>query len=312
MRSTNLRRENEDVMKSKKGNATTSDTAKAKGSADMPELREIERLAVDLANLAGAEITTALTRILQVRYKSGSAEKDTLGDPVSEVDRNVEQLMRARVAERFTDHTIIGEEFDAPGDGKSDFVWAIDPIDGTANFVNGFPLFAASIGVLHKGRPVAGAVWCATSHTLRAGVYHGRIGHGSGAALKFDGDPVVPRKNPAVRRRLAGVPHAIDERGAWVTRKTGSAAIECAFVAAGLLEAAFLKAPNLWDVAGGVALVNASGGRVLKTQGASWDEFERFEPPPADGALNLRHWKRSLIIGRTSAEGLARGMAYLD
>ena len=275
---------------------------------DGADLREIERVAVDLANLAGAEITTALTRILRVRYKSGSAEEDTLGDPVSEVDRNVEQLMRARVAEHFPDHTIIGEEFDAAGDGNSDFVWAIDPIDGTANFVNGFPLFAASIGVLHKGRPVVGALWCSTSHTLRAGVYHGR----SGNALKFDGDPVVPKSNPAVRRRLAGVPHAIDERGAWVTRKTGSAAIECAFVAAGLLEVAFLKAPNLWDVAGGVALVHASGGRVLATHGAAWDVFERFEPPPADGPLNLRHWKRSLIVGHRSAEGLARGAAYLE
>jgi myo-inositol-1(or 4)-monophosphatase len=122
----------------------------------------------------------------------------------------------------------------------------------------------------------------------------------------------VPKSNPAVRRRLAGVPHAVAGRGAWETRKTGSAAIECAFVAAGLLEAAFLRAPNLWDVAGGVALVNASGGKVLATHGAAWDPFERFEPPPADGELNLRQWKRSLIIGRGSAEGLARGTAYLE
>ena len=45
-----------------------------------------------------------------------------------------------------------------------------------ANFVNGFPLFAASIGVLHQGRPLVGAVWCSTSHALRAGVYHARAG----------------------------------------------------------------------------------------------------------------------------------------
>jgi myo-inositol-1(or 4)-monophosphatase len=66
-------------------------------------------------------------------------------------------------------------------------VWAIDPIDGTTNFVNGFPLFAASIGMLHRGCPVVGAIWCSTSYALRAGVYHAR----AGGALRFEGEPLA-------------------------------------------------------------------------------------------------------------------------
>lgn len=101
-----------------------------------------------------------------------------------------------------------------------DFVWAVDPIDGTTNFVNGFPLFAASIGVLHRGRPIVGALWCATSHRLRAGVYHAR----ADGELCFEGNSVMPTANPAVRGGLAGMPDCARNVGPWEVRKTGSAA----------------------------------------------------------------------------------------
>ena len=84
----------------------------------------------------------------------------TFRDPVSEVDGQVEVLIRARLADGFPEHDILGEEMDERPGRDHDFVWAVDPIDGTTNFVNGFPLFAASIGVLYRGRPVVGAVWC--------------------------------------------------------------------------------------------------------------------------------------------------------
>jgi myo-inositol-1(or 4)-monophosphatase len=105
------------------------------------------------------------------------------------------------------------------------FVWAVDPTNGTTNFVNGFPMFAASIGVLHRGVPVAGAVWCSVSHALRAGVYHASISR----KLRFESNDVTPKVNADVLRRLAGVPVAAhaDEAG-WETRKTGSAVLECA------------------------------------------------------------------------------------
>ena len=76
--------------------------------------------------------------------------------------------------------------------------------------------------------------------------------------------------NPAVRRWLAGEPEATAAEGLpWDVRKTGSAAIECAFAAAGLLRVARFEAPNVWDVAGGIALVRATGGTVLERDGAS-------------------------------------------
>jgi myo-inositol-1(or 4)-monophosphatase len=268
-------------------------------------LAKIERTAVELANLAGAEIKTALGGMLSVRYKTISEAEEIWQDPVSEVDDNIEELIRARLAKSFPEHDIIGEELDERPARDHDFVWAVDPIDGTANFVNGFPLFAATIGVLHCGRPVAGAIWCAASHALRAGVYHASLG----GTLCFNGDPVTPKHNPLVRRRLAGVAAGRSNEGGWEMRTTGSAAIEAAFVAAGLLEAAHFERPNIWDVAGGAALVLAAGGRVMVAGGEGWAPLDKFEAPKrGDGPPDLRHWSRSLILGRVEGDVLVSGL----
>lgn len=263
------------------------------------ELTRIERLAVEVASLAGAEITNALGTMLTVRYKTMPEDQAQWRDPVSEVDHRVETLIRARLADSFPEHNIIGEEFDVEPSLDHEFVWAIDPIDGTTNFVNGLPLFAASIGVLREGRPVAGAVWCSSSHRLRAGVYHAH----EGGALYFEGNPVATKSNKTVRRRLAGTPDGQDVTGPWESRKTGSAAIECAFVAAGLLEVARFIRPNIWDVAGGIALVSASGGHIRQRTTGDWTMLERFSVDQSEQPGSLRRWSADIILG--SAEAVA-------
>jgi myo-inositol-1(or 4)-monophosphatase len=281
------------------------------GMAGEQDWAEVELLAVELATLAGTEITSALTRTLAVSYKGSPG---SFRDPVSEVDRKVEVLIRARLSERFPTHDILGEEItDRPGSG-SDVVWAIDPIDGTSNFINGFPLFSGSVGVLHRGEPVVGALWCSTSHLLRPGVYHAR----RGGPLRFDGQPVERSLNPSVHRRLGGDPSASTRGVPWDIRKTGSAATECAFVAAGLLQVARFAQPNIWDIAGGIVLVRAAGREVMVREAGGWKPFTSFAQPdtaPYDrGSLAagtapvgqvLREWRRSLLLGE--AEAVARG-----
>ena len=273
--------------------------SRALANAEAIDLAAIEALAVELATLAGREITAAFGTIFTVRYKAGPQDAVSLRDPVSEIDRNVEIHIRERLAARFPDHGIIGEELAERPGRNSDVVWAVDPIDGTTNFVNGFPLFAASIGVLQRGRPIAGAVWCSVSHALRAGVYHARAGSG----LRFEDEDVTPKINAAVLRRLAGVPVVAnaDEAG-WETRKTGSAALECALVAAGLLEVARFAAPNIWDVAGGVALVRAGGSVAREHDGARWSPMDAFTPlARGEEKPDLRFWRRAMVIGTPTA-----------
>jgi len=265
----------------------------AEPAPDDALLTKVEALAVELARLGGAEIRTALGTLLEVAYKGAETDPQLLKDPVSEIDRRVETMIRARLAEEFPEHDIIGEELDErPGRGH-DWVWAVDPIDGTTNFVNGFPLFASSVGVLFRGRPVVGALWCSTSHGLSAGIYHAR----KGQRLRFEGTELDRAPNPAVRRRLAGVPDAAPADSPWDLRKTGSAAVECAFVAAGLLQVARFAAPNLWDVAGGVALVEAAGGAVWEETPDGWRPHAGFGASGED----LTHWRAPMIIGEPSA-----------
>ena len=266
---------------------------------DVSELEEIERIAVELATLAGAEIQAALGSMIAVRYKGESPEKTLWRDPVSEIDQRVETLIRSRVAERFPGHDVIGEEMvERPGRAH-DCVWIVDPIDGTTNFVNGFPMFAASIGVLRRGRPVVGAVWCSTGHALRPGVYHAS----AGSKLRFEDNDVTPKLNPAVRRRLAGVPVVTANDKNWETRKTGSAAIECALVAAGMLRVARFDSPNIWDVAGGIVLVKAAGGAVRQQRDGHWKTMQGFvpEPPSIGGEADLRFWRHPVIVGAPEA-----------
>lgn len=266
---------------------------------DPAVLVEWEQMAVAMARLAGAEIVNALGRTLTVRYKTflGEDGPPRYRDPVSEVDRNVEALIRERVAGQFPSHDILGEEMDESS-RDAVTVWAIDPIDGTTNFINGFPLFAASVGVLHRGVPVVGAIWCSATHALRAGIYHAH----AGSPLNFEGEPLAMRANPTIRRRLAGTPHLAGMRETgWDFRKTGSAAIECAFVAAGLLEVANFARPNVWDVAAGICLTRAAGLAATVRGDAGWIDFAGFGSPPP------RSWKRPLLVGsETAIEALQR------
>lgn len=252
-------------------------------------LARMEAVAVELATIGGREILATLGSLMAVQYKGDDNAIALMRDPISEVDSRVEAMIRSHLADHFPDHGIIGEEMAVQAGLGSDFVWAVDPIDGTSNFINGFPLFASSVGVLYRGVPVVGALWCSTSHLLTPGVYH----CGGTAGLRFEGEPVSRLPNPAVRKRLAGDPHGQSGVGPWDGRKTGSAAIECAFVAAGLLQVARFATPNIWDVAGGIALAHASGASVFQKEDGNWSPFASF----GDQLAQMAQWRRPLILG---------------
>lgn len=258
-------------------------------------LTRLEAMAVEFAQLGGAEIRAALGSLLRVNYKGVDEATQRVTDPVSEVDGRVEALIRERLAEHFPEHDVIGEEIDHRPRLGQDFLWAIDPIDGTANFINGFPLFASSVGVLYRGQPIVGAVWCSTSHLLEPGVFHAAA---TGGAVRFNGAPLESRANPDIRRRLGGEPHATkDPLRGWDGRKTGSAAIECAFVAAGVLEMAWFERPNVWDVAGGLALARAADLNLVERQGETWAPFDGF----SRGELEPGRWSAPIALGQDAA-----------
>ncbi len=108
------------------------------------------RAAEAAADLAGAAIRPLFRSALLVEAKGDAS-------PVTEADRAAERAMRGLLRERFPDHGVLGEEF-GPERADAEWLWALDPIDGTRAFVTGRPLFGTLIGLLHRGRPVLGII----------------------------------------------------------------------------------------------------------------------------------------------------------
>jgi len=107
-----------------------------------------------LADIAGQTILPFF------RTAIGAEDKSSAGgvfDPVTEADRAAEAAMRRVIRETFAHHGIVGEEFGNDGE-EAEYVWVLDPIDGTKSFISGFPTWGTLIGLLHRGRPIYGAM----------------------------------------------------------------------------------------------------------------------------------------------------------
>lgn len=259
-------------------------------------LETLEHTAAEVALDAGSQIISVPRDRLDVQLKQAPPGMAADANPVSNVDRDVEHAMRRRIGEQFPRHVVIGEETQADDEDEheSPFVWVIDPIDGTTNYLNGLPLYCSSIGVLFRNFPVAGAVWCASTHALKSGVYHA---HEEGP-LRFDGATLAPRI-AGHWRGLASEPGAPAHYGAFFdTRVLASAALECAFTSAGLLRLAYISRPAVWDVAAGIVLARAAGCDVLTRRHHTWTAFRGFTALNARRRLStLRSWRQPVLIG---------------
>ena len=112
---------------------------------------DMVELAHELARISGNVIRPYFDRLdLEVETKADES-------PVTVADREGEAVMRELIAKRFPDHGVIGEEYGTEK-GEAEFVWTLDPIDGTISFTAGCPLFGTLIGLLREGRPVLGAI----------------------------------------------------------------------------------------------------------------------------------------------------------
>ena len=289
-------------------------------------LAEIEILAAEMARGAGSILTEHFGRPIKVDYKD-EAEKD----PVTPADTKSQVFLIASIQERFPDHAVLGEEDDEAADEDAplpDFVWALDPLDGTKNFVGGLPVYASSIGVLHRGVPVVGAVYVPWPGG-DGEVMHARTGSGT----VLDGTPVSVRESDGRGGRdLVGLPAGFGstyrlgssaKRGLGEPRVTGSIAHELVMTAKGVFEYTVIGDSHLWDVAGGMVLVKEAGGHVMMSRPSSglasllsnrtaWQPVETVVDDWGTRTLkDLRSWSGSLLLGspgsvRFLAENLRR------
>lgn len=199
-------------------------------------------------------------------FENLTIESKGLQDRVSEADRNVEQLIRDTLLDSFPGDGFLGEESGSSGAFKDDeYVWVIDPIDGTDCFVQGIPVWSISIALVRGDRIEAGLVLNPNAQELFRAV------RGQGATCNGVPISVNPAKSVAEgitgmgfshRRKpgpsLAALTALLDAGG--IFQRNGSAALTLAYVAGGRYIGFFEAHINSWDVLAGLLLVQEAGG----------------------------------------------------
>jgi myo-inositol-1(or 4)-monophosphatase len=221
--------------------------------------------AVEIAREAGALLSHYFERRVAFETKGEF-------DLVTEADRASEKLVVERLRTHFPSHAIVAEE----GGGHaspSEYCWFVDPLDGTTNFAHGFPTFNVTLGLARAGEMIAGVVYDPTRQEMFSaerggGAYlNNRRIRVSGArkvseSLASTGFPSRKRHhniNIHFYYQLAMASHGV--------RRTGSAAVDLAYVAAGRLDYFWEFGLKPWDMAAGTLLVQEAGGRVTDMKG---------------------------------------------
>jgi len=270
-------------------------------------LEAFEATAVELASAAGERALAAFRESVKLEFKGRKQN-----DPVTVLDRETETFLRQGLRAAFPEHGLLGEEHADDIAADAEYVWVIDPIDGTANFASGLSLWGISVGLLQHGAPVVGCIWVPVGPTLGSGAYHARVGGGAW----FGEQAVHVSQAPDERGQIMALPGDFfrafrfkrggsgHERRLPDARTTGSCTAELMLIASGALRAGIMVRPSIWDVAAGTLIVREAGGTVLTWQERQWRPFTRFEPElptRGKGGAALRHWGRPLLMGAPEA-----------
>lgn len=225
-------------------------------------------IAVKAARRAGNLIYRATDKIDHL-----TVTKKSHADFVSEVDRAAEQTIIQTLLEAYPDHAILAEESGVHGD--SEYVWIIDPLDGTTNFLHGVPQFAVSIALQHKGVLTQAVVYDPTKNELFTAT------RGRGAFLNDKRIRVTKRVNLADSLIGTGFPYTkFEHMDAYMgilrdlmqqtagLRRPGAASLDLAWMAAGRYDGFFETGLKPWDIAAGCLLITEAGGMVSDLHGS--------------------------------------------
>lgn len=234
--------------------------------------------------------------------------KSSIADVVTAADREVEALIRARIAEARPDDAFFGEET-GTGAGTSGTTWVVDPIDGTVNYLYGSPEYGVSIGVVRGGadpatwEPVAGVVVAPAT-----GVVH-RAAVGEGATR--DGVPLHVAAPASLAETLVatGFGYTADRRREQVAvlagligevrdiRRGGAASLDCCAVGAGTVDAYYERGINPWDMAAGSIVAREAGAEIRIWESGATRSFLFAGPAVADELAALLRRLEEPVLG---------------
>ena len=229
-------------------------------------------IAIRAARLAGDYIVRKINKLPDLKV-----EVKAQNDFVSEVDREAEARIVGELLKAYPDHGILAEESGVV-DGQGEFRWIIDPLDGTTNYLHGFPHYAVSIACEHRGRLAHGVIYDPFKQELFA------ASRGDGATLNNRRIRVSNSKSLESALLATGFPFRQPEQvesyiplfrqlltSTRDIRRAGAAALDLAYVAAGRLDGYWEADLHAWDLAAGALIVREAGG--LATDYAGDDNF---------------------------------------
>ena len=234
-------------------------------------MQPLLNIAVRAARRAAEVIVRSLNRLesLEVSAKGRN-------DFVSEVDRAAEAEIIATIRRAYPDHAFLAEESGSSGESSS--VWIIDPLDGTTNFLHGFPTFSVSIGVEYRGRIEHGVVY----DPMRQELFTASRGDGA----QLDGKRIRVTKQADLDGALIGTGFPYRANTRWIDeylamakalmletaglRRPGCASLDLAYVAAGRTDGFFEIGLSPWDTAAGTLLITEAGGRIGTLTGGDY------------------------------------------
>jgi len=237
-------------------------------------MHPLVNIGIRAARRAATVITRALPRLdsLEVATKGRN-------DFVTDVDRQAEQEIIATIRQAYPTHGFLAEESGTTAaSGADEFVWIIDPLDGTTNFVHGFPQFCVSIAVQYRGRIEHAIIY----DPMRSELF--TASRGGGAQL--DDRRIRVSKSRGLEGALIGTGFPYRSNLRWLdpylamlkavtmatagVRRPGSAALDLAWVAAGRTDAFWELGLSPWDTAAGTLLVTEAGGRIGTLSGGEY------------------------------------------
>ena len=247
----------------------------------MSELKDLLAIAAHVAREAGAALKAHRGEWSVIAAEEGREVK-------IDADKHAETLILAAL-EKAAPYPVISEEagWVRAGAGREGYVWAVDPLDGSVNYLRDYPHCAVSIALLKAGAPVLGVVDCFALGEC----FSGAIGEGAwlnGAPIRVStiAEPASGILQTGVPSRASAASMALFEarlRSWRKIRMIGSAASALAYVAAGRAEAYRESGSMIWDVAAGCALVKAAGGAFVITGGLD----QPLEVAAGNGAVAL-------------------------
>src|SRR4028119_2128507 len=223
------------------------------------------------------EASMAAGAILQAYWGKLEAveEKGRPGDLVTVADKDAEAAILKVLRRHVPEHSILAEESGQLGDKTSEYLWAIDPLDGTTNYAHQYPVAAVSVGLLISGKPQVGAIY----NPFRDELF--RAGSGLGATCNRR--PIHVSQASDLSKSLLVTGFAYDRRETsdnnyaefchlthltQGVRRSGAASIDLCDVACGRLDGYWERGLSPWDMAAGVVLVEEAGGRVTSYDGS--------------------------------------------